>query len=61
MDRKRQAFLLALPASLVLLVFFIVPMVYILVKTIVENGYNLNIPRYVDSSVSAIQFLCQTR
>ena len=39
MDRKRQAFLLALPASLVLLVFFIVPMVYILVKTIVENGF----------------------
>jgi putative spermidine/putrescine transport system permease protein len=38
-DRKRQAFLLALPASLVLLVFFIVPMVYILVKTIVENGF----------------------
>lgn len=39
MDRKRQAFLLALPASLVLLVFFIVPMVYILVKTIAENGF----------------------
>lgn len=39
MDQKRQAFLLALPASLVLLVFFIVPMVYILVKTIVENGF----------------------
>lgn len=39
MDRKRQAFLLALPASLVLLIFFIVPMVYILVKTIVENGF----------------------
>ena len=39
MDRKRQAFLLALPASLVLLVFFIVPMVCILVKTIVENGF----------------------
>jgi putative spermidine/putrescine transport system permease protein len=38
-DRKRQAFLLALPASLVLLIFFIVPMVYILVKTIVENGF----------------------
>ena len=39
MDRKRQAFLLALPASLVLLVFFIVPMVYILVKTVAENGF----------------------
>lgn len=39
MDRKRQAFLLALPASLVLLIFFIIPMVYILAKTIVENGF----------------------
>ena len=39
MDRKRQAILLALPASLALLVFFIVPMVYILVKTISENGF----------------------
>lgn len=38
MDRKRQAMLLALPASLALLVFFIIPMVYILVKTISENG-----------------------
>lgn len=38
MDRKRQAMLLALPASLALLVFFIIPMVYILVKTILENG-----------------------
>lgn len=38
MDRKRQAILLALPASLALLVFFIIPMVYILVKTISENG-----------------------
>ena len=40
MDRKRQAFLLALPASLALLVFFIIPMVYILVKTIAENGFS---------------------
>ena len=39
MDQKRQAFLLALPASLVLLIFFIIPMVYILAKTIVENGF----------------------
>ncbi|MBQ2270461.1 MAG: ABC transporter permease [Firmicutes bacterium] len=39
MDRKRQAILLALPASLALLVFFIIPMVYILVKTISENGF----------------------
>ena len=39
MDRKRQAMLLALPASLALLVFFIIPMVYILVKTISENGF----------------------
>ncbi|MBO5667257.1 MAG: ABC transporter permease [Firmicutes bacterium] len=39
MDRKRQAILLALPASLALLVFFIIPMVYILVKTIAENGF----------------------
>ena len=39
MDRKRRAFLLALPASLALLIFFIVPMVYILVKTIATNGF----------------------
>ena len=39
MDRKRQAILLALPASLALLVFFIIPMVYIFVKTISENGF----------------------
>ena len=39
MDRKRQAILLALPASLALLVFFIIPMVYMLVKTIAENGF----------------------
>lgn len=38
MDRKRQAFLLALPAALALLIFFIIPMVYILVKTIANNG-----------------------
>ena len=31
MERKKQAFLLALPASLALLVFFILPMGYILV------------------------------
>ena len=39
MDRKWRAFLLALPASLALLVFFIIPMVYILVKTIATNGF----------------------
>ena len=39
MDRKRRAFLLALPASLALLIFFILPMAYILIKTIVTNGF----------------------
>ena len=38
MDRKRQAFLLALPASLALLICFILPMGYIFVKTLAENG-----------------------
>ena len=38
MERKKQAFLLALPASLALLVFFILPMGYILVQTLLENG-----------------------
>ena len=38
MERKKQAFLLALPASLALLVFFILPMGYILVQTLMENG-----------------------
>ena len=39
MDRKRRAFLLALPASLALLIFFILPMAYILIKTIATNGF----------------------
>lgn len=39
MDRKRRAFLLALPASLALLIFFIIPMGYIFIKTVATNGW----------------------
>ena len=49
MDRKRQAFLLALPVSLVLLVFFIAPMVYILMKTIAENGFSGFVEFFTDT------------
>ena len=38
MERRKQAILLALPASLALLFFFILPMVYILIRTMTENG-----------------------
>ena len=38
MERRKQAILLALPASLALLFFFILPMVYILIRTLTENG-----------------------
>lgn len=38
MERKKQALLLALPASLALLLFFIFPMIYILIRTLAENG-----------------------
>lgn len=38
MEQRKRAFLLALPAALALLVFFILPMAYILVKTLVLNG-----------------------
>ena len=38
MERRKQALLLALPASLALLFFFILPMVYILIRTLTENG-----------------------
>ena len=38
MERRKQALLLALPASLALLFFFILPMVYILIRTLAENG-----------------------
>lgn len=37
---NRQALLLALPAALALLIFFVVPMVYILVKTLMEHGWD---------------------
>ena len=40
MERKRSAMLLALPAALALFLFFVCPMVYILVKTIGENGFS---------------------
>ena len=38
MERKRQAALLALPTVLTLLVFFFIPMVYILARTLQTNG-----------------------
>ena len=38
--RKKQAFLLALPAVLALTVFFLIPMLYILIKTLVTNGFS---------------------
>lgn len=38
MTHKKRAFLLALPTVLALLVFFVVPMAYILVKTLVSDG-----------------------
>ena len=38
MERRKQAILLALPASLALLFFFMLPMVYILIRTLTENG-----------------------
>lgn len=37
---NRQALLLALPASLALLVFFVIPMVYILATTLAEHGWD---------------------
>lgn len=38
MERRRQAFLLALPTVLTLFLFFLVPMAYILVRTLLTNG-----------------------
>ena len=40
MKRKRQAFLLALPTVLALLLFFIIPMIYIFIKTLLEDGFS---------------------
>lgn len=39
MKQTKRALLLALPTCLALLVIFIIPMVYILVKTLIENGW----------------------
>jgi len=39
MKAKKQALLLALPAGLGLLAFFIVPMTYILIRTLTEDGF----------------------
>ena len=39
MERRRQAVLLALPAALALLVFFLIPMAYILLRTVRTNGF----------------------
>ncbi len=38
MSRKKQAILMALPAGLALLVFFIAPMLYIFIKTLAQHG-----------------------
>ncbi len=40
MEHKHNARLLALPTVLTLLFFFIVPMVYILIRTLLENGFS---------------------
>ena len=49
MNRKRQAILLALPASLALLIFFIAPMVYILLRTVREHGMGDFVSFFSDS------------
>jgi putative spermidine/putrescine transport system permease protein len=41
MKTKREALMLALPASLALLVFFILPMIYILMKTLNTDGFSV--------------------
>lgn len=38
MERRKQAFLLALPTALALFLFFLAPMAYILIRTLVVNG-----------------------
>ncbi len=38
MERKKQALLLALPTALTLFFFFLLPMVYILIHTLLTNG-----------------------
>lgn len=54
MNRNRkQAFLLALPASLALLIFFILPMLYVFFRTLAEHGWDdfrnfLTDPFYLD-------------
>lgn len=40
MEHKHNARLLALPTVLTLLFFFIMPMVYILIRTLLENGFS---------------------
>ncbi len=40
MTQRKRAFLLALPASLALLVFFLIPMIFILAKTLLTNGFS---------------------
>lgn len=40
MTQRKRAFLLALPASLALLVFFMIPMIFILAKTLLTNGFS---------------------
>ena len=49
MERRRQAVLLALPAALALLVFFLIPMAYILLRTVRTNGFADFIDFFTDS------------
>lgn len=49
MGRKKQAVLLALPTVVALLVFFILPMAYILVKTLVSDGFSDFVAFFTDS------------
>lgn len=48
MDNKRQAVLLALPASLLLLICFISPLVYVFVKNLLEDGLQYYIKFFSD-------------
>jgi putative spermidine/putrescine transport system permease protein len=49
MGRKKQAVLLALPTVVALLVFFILPMGYILIKTLVSDGFSDFVAFFTDS------------
>jgi putative spermidine/putrescine transport system permease protein len=49
MKQKKNAFLLALPVWIMLLVFFVAPMVYILIETLQESGLDNFVKFFSDS------------